>query len=103
MSVRKSEVKGITKELEERVDALSFNSVGAWWSSMQLLVHVELPELHSIFLNCLEQQMILPWHWLHELLPWKQRCSLDIHLPYVQCLHKTCTGYWQIGEHIPQR
>ena len=60
MSVRKLEVNGITKESEERVDVLSFNSVGAWWSSMQLLVHVESLELCSIFLNCPEQQMILP-------------------------------------------
>ena len=40
MSVRNLEVRGIIKELEERVDALSFNSIGAQWSSMQLLVHV---------------------------------------------------------------
>ena len=60
MSVRRLEAKGIIKELEERVDALSFNSVGARWSSTQLLVHVESPELRSIFLNHLEQQMMLP-------------------------------------------
>ena len=51
MSVRNLEVKGIIKESEERADTLSFNSIGAWWSSMQLLVHVESPELCSIFLN----------------------------------------------------
>ena len=52
MSIRKLEVKGIIKELEERAEALSFNSIGAWWSSMQLPVHVESLELCSIFSNC---------------------------------------------------
>ena len=60
MSVRKLEVKGIIKELEKRADALSFNSIGAQWSSMQLPFHVESPELHSIFSNHLEWRMMLP-------------------------------------------
>ena len=51
MSIRNLEVKGIIKESEERADALSFNFIDAWWSSMQLLVHVESLELRSIFLN----------------------------------------------------
>ena len=49
MSIRKLEVKGIINESEERVDVLSFNSVGAWWSSTQLLVCAESLELCSIF------------------------------------------------------
>ena len=60
MSVRNLEAKGIIKESEERVDALSFNSVGAQWSSMQLPVCAESPELHSIFLNHSEWQTMLP-------------------------------------------
>ena len=56
MSIRKVEVKGIIKESKERADALSFNSIGAWWSSMQLLVHAESLELCSIFSNHPEQQ-----------------------------------------------
>ena len=58
MSKRKLEVRGIIKELEERADMLSFNSVGAQWSSMQLPV-CGVTELHSIFSNCLEWQTIL--------------------------------------------
>ena len=60
MSERKLEVRGIIKELEERADVLSFNSVGAQWSSTQLPVHAESPELRSIFSNCPERWTILP-------------------------------------------
>ena len=62
MSVRNLEIRGIIKKSEKTAEALSFNSVGAWWSSMQLPVHVESLELHSIFLNHLEQWTILSWH-----------------------------------------
>ena len=60
MSVKKLEAKGIIKELEERADTLSFNSVGAQWRSTQLPVCVESLELCSIFLNRLELRTMLP-------------------------------------------
>lgn len=50
MSVTKLVVNGMIRELEERVDSLSFNSVGAQGSSTQLTVHVESLELRSNFL-----------------------------------------------------
>ena len=60
MSVRKLEVSGIYIESEERAEALSFNSVGARWSSMQLPDRAESSGLRSIFLRCLELQTFLP-------------------------------------------